>query len=164
MGHGTGPENTENNPRIPYCGYTSVWDYWPAQIINDDRCFTVFKDMMKNSETCIRYSKPKQKPDVSLPMASNYNDTALTHHQETSGDCEALYSLLDKCWWSSAQTVQWQWAWIQQRKNGGHGWNFNTEVKLTAHGAMAFWKGVIKPSLKSWWKWRETMDVTGGQP
>lgn len=41
----------------------------------DEECTTILRDIVKNCETCIRYSKPKQKPAVGLPMASTYNET-----------------------------------------------------------------------------------------
>lgn len=39
----------------------------------DEECITILKDVVKNCETCIRYSEPK--PAVGLPMASAYNET-----------------------------------------------------------------------------------------
>ena len=42
---------------------------------NDEESNTILKDIVKNCETCIRYSKPKRKPVVGLPMASTYNET-----------------------------------------------------------------------------------------
>lgn len=32
------------------------------------------------------------------------------------------------------------------------------------HGVIGCWEGIIQPSLKSYWKWRGTLDVTGGWP
>lgn len=53
---------------------------------NDEECTTILKDIVKNCETCIRYSKPKQKPAIHLPMASTYNDTvAMELHEQKPG-------------------------------------------------------------------------------
>lgn len=100
---------------------------------SDDESITILKNITKNCETCIRYSKPKHKPAVGLPMASTYNETvavnlhdlepglwylhAIDHFtrfsagsiittKKTQGDSEALYPLLDKHSRSTAQTIQ----------------------------------------------------------
>ena len=41
----------------------------------DDECIGILKNIVSNCETCIRYSRPKPKPAVGLPMASTYNET-----------------------------------------------------------------------------------------
>lgn len=49
----------------------------------DEECTTILKDIVKNCETCIRYSKPKQKPAVGLPT---YNETvAMDVHKLEQG-------------------------------------------------------------------------------
>jgi len=52
----------------------------------DEECTTILKDIVKNCETCIRYSKLRQKPAVGLPMASAYNETvAMDLHELEPG-------------------------------------------------------------------------------
>lgn len=42
---------------------------------HDDDCLEILNDIVSKCDTCIRYSKPKPKPAVGLPMASTYNET-----------------------------------------------------------------------------------------
>lgn len=52
----------------------------------DEECTTIMKDIVQNCETCIRYSKPKQRPAVGLHMASTYNETvAMDLHELEPG-------------------------------------------------------------------------------
>ena len=42
----------------------------------------MLKNIVKNCGSCIRYSKPKDKPVVGLPMASTYNEiVAIDMHE-----------------------------------------------------------------------------------
>ena len=54
----------------------------------DDECIGILKNIVSNCETCIRYSRPKPKPAVGLPMASTYNETvAVDLHELEPGVC-----------------------------------------------------------------------------
>lgn len=53
---------------------------------NDEECTAILKDIIKNYEIWMRYSKPKQKPAIGLPMAATYNDTvAMELHELEPG-------------------------------------------------------------------------------
>ncbi len=41
----------------------------------DEECIVILKDMVDSCETCVRYSRPKPKPAVGLPLASNCIET-----------------------------------------------------------------------------------------
>lgn len=52
----------------------------------DDESITILKEIVKNCEICIRYSRAKPKPAVGLPMASTYNETvAMDLHELEPG-------------------------------------------------------------------------------
>lgn len=42
---------------------------------NDDESISILQQIVNNCETCQKYSKPKPKPAVGLPLASKYNET-----------------------------------------------------------------------------------------
>jgi len=53
----------------------------------DAECTTILKDIVKKTETCIRYSKPK--PALGLPMASTYRSLTPVRMD------------VNECWWWS---------------------------------------------------------------
>lgn len=62
---------------------------------NDAECNTILKDIVKSCETCIRYSKPKPKPALGLPMASSYNETVAVDLHELEPGVWYLHAVDD---------------------------------------------------------------------
>lgn len=53
---------------------------------HDEECIVILKDIVDHCETCLKYSRPKPKPAVGLPMASSYNETvAIDLHELNTG-------------------------------------------------------------------------------
>ena len=60
---------------------------------HDEESNTILKNIVKNCDTCSRYSKPKHKPIVGLPMASAYNETVAVDLHELEHGVWVLHAI-----------------------------------------------------------------------